>query len=238
MDELNIMVESGLNLGIEINSRDIEKFLKYKRILKQYNKKVNITAITNDIEIIIKHFIDSLSCFLIEDFFDRCSVIDVGSGGGFPGIPIKIIKPSLRLTCLDSSLKRVEFLKKVVEELNLDDVNVIHGRAEEVAHEKLYREMYDKVVARAVAHLRILVEYCIPFLKTGGSFICLKGPGAYKEMEESDRAIRLLGGIIDKKKEFQLPYLNEKRVLIVIKKIKECPEKYPRRPGLPSKKPL
>ena len=221
------------NYGIEITDSIADKFESYYNLLIFYNEKFNITAITEKESVIKKHFIDSVKNLLT--VVDKGKVIDVGAGGGFPSLPIKIINDKINLTLLEATGKKCEFLKTVVKELNLENVDVINGRAEEIAKNVNYREKFDYVLSRAVAGLNVLSEYCIPFVKVGGYFIAHKGD-AEKEIFAAKNAINILGGKIEKIDEF---YINDaKRSLIFIKKIKNTDKKYPRGNGKERKNPL
>jgi len=230
-------------LGIEPSNYILESFENYSSLLREWNERIKITAITEDRDIVIKHFIDSLT---IAPFIDGgnitadASLIDVGTGGGFPGIPLKIVLNNLKVLLLDSVNKKVNFLNAVINELKLRDITAIHGRAEDLGHEILYREKFDYCTARAVARLPVLLEFCMPFLKTGGIFIAMKGSDI-SEINESGRALQLLGGeIIDVKKVF-LPGLdgeNMERNIIIIKKFRQTPTAYPRKAGKPTKSPI
>lgn len=231
----DLIKNKGLEIGIDFSQESIDRFLKYMELLKDWNKKINLTAITEEKEIIIKHFIDSLT---INKFIkDNDKVIDIGTGAGFPGIPLRITK-NINLTLLDSLNKRVIFLNNVINQLKLDNVECIHGRTEEMAKLKKYREEYDISTARAVARLNVLAEYCLPYVKIKGLFICMKGPDIHSEIEEATKAIDILGGKIEKVEELILPGTDIKRTIIVIKKIKKTPEIYPRKAGKPSNEPI
>lgn len=222
-------------LKIEISELQIEKFFKYKDLLIEKNKYVNLTAITDEKEILLKHFIDSLT---INKYLDKdSSMIDVGTGAGFPGIPIKIIRDDVKITLLDSLNKRVNFLNEVIENLNLNFINTVHGRAEDMAYDLNYREKYDAVTARAVANLSTLSELCLPFIKVGGKFICMKG-SSVEEVDEASKALEILGGKIVKIDKFVLPDSDIERNIVIINKVKETPNKYPRKAGTPAKEPI
>jgi 16S rRNA (guanine527-N7)-methyltransferase len=225
---------------IEINYSDdtILKFEKYKSLIQEWNKKINITAIDSDEEIYLKHFIDSVIIKKYVIIKEGAKSIDIGTGGGFPGIPLKILDNSMDITLLDSLNKRIKFLEEVVKALNLDNVNCIHGRAEEFGQNVDYREKYDYGFSRAVASLNVLLEYVMPFIKKDGLFIAFKGSNFNEEIKSSKNALKLLGGEIIDLKEYNLPESDISRSLIVVKKIKSTPKKYPRRPGTPNKKPL
>ena len=217
-----------------LSKEQLEKFKVYYKSLIEWNEKINLTAITDESEVITKHFADSLS--ILKYIKNNSKVIDVGTGAGFPGIPLKIANESLKITLLDSLNKRVLFLDEVIKELNLKDINTIHGRAEEVAHDKDHREQYDIAVCRAVAKLNVLAEYMLPYLKVGGTFICMKGPNINEEMDSSMKAIKLLGGKIEKVESFELE--ENQRNIIIIKKEKNSPKNFPRKAGTPSKSPI
>ena len=217
-----------------LSNEQIEEFKTYYKLLIEWNKKINLTAITEEEEVITKHFADSLS--IINYIPDNSKVIDVGTGAGFPGVPLKIVNESLHITLLDSLNKRLLFLDEVIKELDLKDIKTIHGRAEEIAHNKDYREQYDIAVCRAVAKLNVLAEYMLPYLKVGGTFICMKGPNINEEIESSMKAIKLLGGRIEKIESFELE--ENQRNIIIIKKEKNSPKNFPRKAGTPSKSPI
>lgn len=224
--------------SLSLEKRQICQFLKYYELLVHWNTFVNLTAITEFSEVIKKHFIDSLSLVRYIDLSKVDTVIDVGTGAGFPGIPLKIAFPHLHITLLDSLQKRVSFLNEVIRELDLSEVETIHGRAEDFAKSDLFREKYDLCVSRAVANFSILSEYCIPFLKTGGSFVSYKSDKVSEEIESSGNAVKILGGSIKEKFEFVLPYTDISRTIVIVQKKKETPVKFPRKAGLPSKEPL
>ena len=227
------MKELFFEKNFNLSDKQIEKFESYYNLLIEYNNKFNITAITDKKEVYIKHFIDSI---LSEKEFNNYSLLDVGSGGGFPAIPLKIVNENLTVSMLEATEKKCEFLRAVVNNLNLTNVNVINGRAEEFALKKEYREGYDICSARAVARLNILAEYCMPFVKVGGTFLAFKGEIGLEELSEAENAIKTLGGQIDKIEEFDL--FGNKRYVIHVKKIKRTDLKYPRKNGQIRKKPL
>ncbi len=225
-------------MGIELSDIQIDQFIKYKDILLEWNEKMNLTAITEENEVMVKHFLDSLSCLQTNYIKDGGRMIDVGTGAGFPGIPLKIARPNIDLTLLDSLNKRIGFLKEVCDQLNLDNVDLVHGRAEDLGQNKIYREKYDYVVSRAVAALNVLVEYCMPFVKVGGYFICQKGPNLKEEIGDAKKAINLLGGEIVDQIKIDLPFSDRDPNILIVKKIKQTPRKYPRKAGKPTKEPL
>lgn len=222
-------------MNINLSNSELEKFYKYKELLIEWNSKINLTAIVDDIDIINKHFVDSI---IINKYVNKEKVIDIGTGAGFPGIPLKIINDKLEVTLLDSLNKRVNFLNIVINELNLNNIEAIHGRAEEVFKNKKYREMYDIATSRAVAQLNVLVEYMLPAVKVGGTCICMKGNNIKEELDKSSEAIKVLGGKLEKVEEFVIPNTDYKRNIIIIKKEKTTPIKYPRKAGIPSKEPI
>lgn len=224
--------------GLNLTESQISGFNRYYELLVEWNKKINLTAITEPKDVAIKHMIDSLSCYRDELFYENASLIDVGTGAGFPGLPLKIFCPSLKLTLLDSLNKRVKFLQLVVDELGFKDVEVIHARSEEAARNRNYREKFDIATARAVARLPIICEYCLPFVKTGGVFIALKGRQYEDETEEARKAIKILGGEIERTVPIKLPEIDDKRAVIYIKKIKSTPKAYPRKAGTPERNPI
>lgn len=222
--------------NIEINDEQIEKFDLYMKLLLEWNEKINLTAITEKDDIILKHFVDSLTILKYVDESDK--IIDIGTGAGFPGIPIKIMNEEANITLLDSLNKRINFLNIVINELKLDNIVAIHGRAEELARNKAHREKYDVAVSRAVANLSTLTEYMLPFIKVGGKCICMKGANVKEEIDKAKNAIKKLGGQIEIVDNFYLSENDNERNIVIIKKIKETEPKYPRKAGIPSKEPL
>lgn len=241
-DYLNIFYDGLSKLGISLSDRQIEQFICFYDILTERNKVMNLTAITEPVEIIEKHFLDSLSLVKAIDLSGDKKVIDVGTGAGFPGIPIIISYPQLHITLLDSLNKRIGFINDVIKLLNLKNVETIHGRSEELGKNIKYREQYDLCVSRAVANMSVLSEYCIPFVKKGGKFISYKSGNIENEVENAGNSIYKLGGKLSEIVDFSMTdsTTGEKlgRSLVVIDKIKETPGKYPRRAGLPSREPL
>lgn len=222
-------------INIELTEEQIEKYYKYMQLLLEWNEKINLTAIIEPKEIILKHFIDSLT---IEKYIkENEKLIDVGTGAGFPGIPIAIIKENSNIVLLDSLNKRINFLEEVKKELKLENIKTIHGRAEEFGKNKKERETYNIATSRAVAPLNILLEYLLPLVKVGGRAICMKGSNI-EEIENAKNALKILGGEIEKIEEIILPNSDIKRNIIIVKKIKNTPSKYPRKPGTPSKEPI
>ena len=219
-----------------IDSSKKEKFDKYLELLQEWNNKINLTAITDKDGIELKHFYDSLT--ISEYIKPNSSLIDVGTGAGFPGIPLKIKDESIKLTLLDSLNKRLLFLEEVEKELKLENVENVHGRAEDIGQEKNFREKFDYATSRAVARLSVLVEYLLPFVKLGGYCICMKGPNIEEELKDAEKAIKVLGGEIEKIDNFKLENDENERNIIIIKKIKNTPKQYPRKAGIPTKEPI
>lgn len=224
------------SIGIELTDSQLNAFETYYDMLIDRNKVMNLTAITEFDEVMDKHFLDSVYLFRSIELKADYKLIDIGTGAGFPGIPLKIVFPELKITLLDSLNKRVGFLNDVIDELNLNDIEAIHGRAEDIARDKAYRASYDIAVSRAVANLSTLSEYCLPFVKIGGKFVSYKSGDCADEVDNAKAAIHLLGGKINKIDEFS--YSNNSRSFIVIDKVMNTSNKYPRKAGLPSKKPL
>ncbi|KAB3533837.1 16S rRNA (guanine(527)-N(7))-methyltransferase RsmG [Alkaliphilus pronyensis] len=238
MTDIRDIIKAGCSeLDIEIDNIHVEKLVKYKDLLIEWNKKMNLTAIKDDEEIAIKHFLDSLACLKVKGLVEG-KLIDIGTGAGFPGIPIKILKDDIKTTLLDALNKRLEFLKEVCRHLDLTDVEYLHGRAEDYGRDEAFRENFDFAVARAVAPLNVLVEYCLPFVRVGGLFICQKGPNLNEELKEAEAAINILGGRLVEDLIIKLPFMDIKHRIIVIEKNKQTPTKYPRRAGKPSKNPI
>lgn len=233
-----LLINGIKELGIEITNEQAEQFFKYYEMLVETNKVMNLTSIVDLDEVIIKHFIDSLLVVKTANINKFDSMIDVGTGAGFPGIPLKIMFPHLKVTLLDSLNKRLNFLNSVIGELELKDICTIHGRAEDIGKDMNYRETFDLCVSRAVANLSTLSEYCIPFISKGGSFISYKSEFSEEEKSNAGKAIDILGGQIIKSEKVKLPFTEINRNFIIINKKKETPGKYPRKAGVPSKKPL
>ena len=223
-------------LGINLSEIQLKQFYNYMNLLIEWNKKVNLTAITEPDEIILKHFVDSLT--ISKYISDGTKVVDVGTGAGFPGIPLKIVRQDVDITLLDSLQKRINFLDEVINELNLEKITTIHSRVEDFGKNKKYREEFDIATSRAVANLSTLSEYLLPLVKVGGKVISMKGSLIQEELENSKNAIKILGGKIEKVDEFDLPNSDISRNIVLIDKIKTTPNRYPRKAGEPSKKPL
>ncbi len=225
-------------LGIRLTDVQKRQFDRYYELLIEWNRVMNLTGITEYDEVNLKHFTDSLTIVRIKDMENVSTLIDVGTGAGFPGIPIKIAFPYIKVTLLDSLNKRIKFLNQVVEELDLEDVVTLHGRAEDYAKKEEYREQFDLCASRAVANLSTLSEYCLPFIKKGGCFVSYKSADSDEEIQQSEKALDILGGKIEKVDKFVLPGSDMGRALVMIEKVKNTPRKYPRKAGVPSKEPL
>lgn len=225
-------------LGIVLTKNQHEQFDKYYELLIEWNKVMNLTGITEYEEVNEKHFIDSLSIVKVVDINKVHTVIDIGTGAGFPGIPLKIAFPHLKITLLDSLNKRIKYLNTVIEELGLEDIQTIHGRAEDFAKKDEYREQYDLAVSRAVANLSTLSELCIPYVKVGGMFVPYKSGEIEEEVKEAATAIRILGAKKNEVVKFTLPGSNINRSFVKIEKIKNTGKKFPRKAGMPGKEPI
>jgi 16S rRNA (guanine527-N7)-methyltransferase len=217
------------------NVVNVDKFYKYMNLLLEWNEKINLTAIKDEKEFIVKHFIDSIT--INELVKDKKRIIDVGTGAGFPGIPLKLLNDKQNITLIDSVNKKVNVLNNIITELNLENIEALHVRAEDLSKNENYREKFDVAVSRAVANMTTLVEYLIPFVKVGGFVICMKGPNFEEELENSKKAINILGGKVDLVESFNIDEDLERNI-IKIKKIKSTPNKYPRGQGKPLKEPL
>ncbi len=233
-----ILFSDAKSFGIELNEVQLDRFEIFYKLVTEWNEKINLTAITGEKDFAVKHIIDSLSCWEEKKFLSAKKIIDVGTGAGFPGLPLKIFKPELEIVLLDSLSKRVEFLKKVVAELNLQNVTCVHGRAEDFARQKNFREQFDAAFTRAVSRLNVIAEYCLPFVKVGGIFAALKGKKFLEEISEAKSAVKILGGGEINFIEKNLPDLPDKRAVIYIDKIKSTQKKFPRKAGTPVKNPL
>ncbi len=223
-------------IQIILNEEQIKQFYKYMNLLIKWNEKINLTSITDPEEIILKHFVDSLT---IEKYISKGEkVIDIGTGAGFPGIPLKIYRNDIKITLVDSLNKRINFLDEVIRELELGDIETIHTRAEDIGKNIKYRETFDVATSRAVANLSTLSEYLLPTIKINGKVICMKGSDIEEELAKGKKAIEILGGTIEKIEKFNLPNSDIKRNIIYLKKINKTPGKYPRKAGTPSKSPI
>lgn len=235
-DKFRMIEDSFRKLDMCLTDKQVEQFLLYYELLVKKNKVMNLTAITEFPDVVCKHFLDSgMICKVME--LDG-KLIDVGTGAGFPGIPLKILYPDLQVVLLDSLNKRVKFLDDVIRELGLQGIEAVHGRAEDLGKRKDYREQFDVCVSRAVAHLSSLAEYCIPFVKVGGCFVAYKSGKVEEELETADRAVCVLGGELEQKVDVVIPGTDIFRSVLRIRKVKETPGRYPRKAGVPGKEPI
>lgn len=233
---MELLKNKATEFGVNLDEKALERFDLYAKLLVEWNEKINLTAITDPDGIVLKHFVDSLSVFSAINIPEGAKSIDVGTGAGFPGIPMLIARPDLKITLLDSTNKRLNVIRDILEKLDLQ-CEVLHTRAEEAGQNKTYREQYDFATARAVSNLRDLSEYCLPFVKKGGTFISMKSAKAEEEIAEGKNAIRILGGNIKEKKTFEIDEAGE-RTIILIKKVSTTPPKYPRPSAKIAKNPL
>lgn len=231
-----IMIFYGEKIDIKFTEEQLNQFYEYMNLLLEWNEKINLTAITAPNEVILKHFIDSLT--INKYIKENSTLADVGTGAGFPGIPLKILRPDLKITLVDSLNKRINFLNEVINKLNLVNIETVHSRIEDFGKDKKYRESFDFVTARAVANLAVLSEYLLPIAKVGGQCVCMKGSSVEEESSNGKNAIKVLGGKIKIIDEFVLPDSDMSRNVIIIDKIKNTPNKYPRKAGIPVKEPL
>lgn len=236
--ETAYIIDEMHKLGISLTEQQSEQLYEYYRLLVEWNSFMNLTGITEFSEVVQKHFVDSLSIVKVKNMNDVDNLIDVGTGAGFPGLPLKIVFPHLKVTLLDSLNKRIDFLNAVIEKTGLTGIETIHGRAEDFAKPGLKREIYDLCVSRAVANLATLSEYCLPYVKIGGEFIPYKSGEVADELQYAKSAVFLLGGKVESCENFDLPGSDIHRSLVRIKKVGGCPKKYPRKAGMPSKVPL
>ena len=236
-EEFSEKIKEYMNkINIEISDKQIEKFFDYMNLLLEWNEKINLTAITEPEDIILKHFVDCAT--ILKYIKDEDKIIDIGTGAGFPGIPLKILNEKLDITLMDSLNKRINFLNEIINKLDLKNIVAIHARAEELARNKEYREKFDIATSRAVANLSTLSEYMLPMTKINGQSICMKGPDIEEEIENGKKAVKILGGKIKKVEKLELPESKDKRTIIQIIKTKNTPNKYPRKAGKPSKEPI
>lgn len=238
MEFFKIMKDACDEVSMDFNEEKYERFIKYMKLVQEWNQKINLTAITEDDEFIKKHFIDCIKAFKSEELKNAKTVIDVGTGAGFPGLPIAIMDENIEVTLLDSLNKRVNFLNLVVRELGLKNVETIHSRAEDGARKKELREQFDIATSRAVANMAVLSEFCLPYVKVGGYFVALKGPAIEEELENSKNALGVLGGKLLNVKELVVEGTDLKHNLVTVEKVKVCPKTYPRKAGNVTKKPL
>ncbi|MBI6872834.1 16S rRNA (guanine(527)-N(7))-methyltransferase RsmG [Clostridium aciditolerans] len=238
MEYFDIMNSACSDVGLSMDNKIYEKFIDYKELIKFWNEKVNLTAIIDDEQIIKKHFIDCIKIFKFSPLKEAKSIIDVGTGAGFPGIPIKIVKPDVNMILLDSLNKRINFLNEVINKIDLKNITTIHGRAEDFSRKSEYREKCDAAVSRAVANLAVLSELCIPYVRVGGYFVAMKGPSVDDEIKEGKNAVSILGGKIEDIVKIEIENSDLNHNLVIIKKVKETPKVYPRKAGTAAKKPL
>ena len=232
----NKLKENAEKIGVMLDEESLGNLYKYKELVLEWNEKINLTAITDECEFAVKHFIDSLT---VNKYIEpKKTIIDIGTGAGFPGIPLKILNKDNKVVLFDSLNKRLKVLEDIIEKIELENVETLHGRAEETFKNKQHREKYDIAVSRAVAALNVLVELMLPAVKIGGICICMKGNNAEEEIKEAKKAIKELGGDIIKVEKLILPELNLERNIIIIKKVRQTPNKYPRKPGTPQKEPI
>ncbi len=239
MNNFKIILKNEIsNMGLEINDKQLNKYYMFYKTLTEWNKKINLTAIVEENEIIEKHFIDSLLPLIKNKCLFKGNLIDIGSGAGFPGIPIKILKNDINMTLIDSTRKKVDFINEIIKKIELKNSTAVHARAEDLAKDNMFREKFDLVLSRAVAPLNILLEYCMPYVKKNGIMIAYKSKDYQDELDKSKNALKKLGGELMEVEIEKLPINNIYRSLIYIKKIKNTPKEYPRRTGIPKKKPI
>lgn len=238
MEFFELMKTASNDAGLEFTEMQYEQFIKYMRLLQEWNEKINLTAITEDEDVVKKHFIDCIKAFKSESIKNAKTIIDVGTGAGFPGLPIAIMNPNVEVTLLDSLNKRINFLNLVVRELGLKNVKTIHSRAEDGARKPELREKFDVATSRAVANMAVLSEFCMPYVKKGGYFVALKGPAIDEELENGSNAIKILGGELQGIIEISIEETDLKHNIVEVKKVKNCPKTYPRKAGTVNKKPL
>ena len=238
MEALNTLKKSFEAMNIENRQELIEKFRIYMEGVIEWNEKVNLTTITDPDEFVIKHFIDSIICANYPEYVNAAKIIDVGTGAGFPGIPLSIISPEKEFILMDSLNKRLKIINELCQRSDIKNVVTLHARAEELAKNKAYRERYDLCVSRAVANMSVLAEYCLPFIKVGGFLMAYKGPEAENEVKEAEHALSLLGGKAEEIRNGNLKEFGIEHKVVVIKKVKNTPSKFPRKAGTPAKEPL
>ena len=240
-EDENILINGAQKMGINLHEEQIKKFSRYLELLVQWNQKINLTSLKTPQEIIIKHFLDSISCIKIINKYIRIEgihIIDVGTGAGFPGVPIKIVCPSISLSLLEARKKKTIFLEKITKEINFQKVEILNGRAETFGKCPDYRQKYDIVLSRALAFLSTLSEYCLPLVRVGGLFVAQKGRSYKEEIDKALKAVQFLGGELIGVESVRIPFINQERHLLIIKKIKDTPSEYPRKEGIPQKRPL
>lgn len=238
MNPKSLLLESAQALGIALSEAQTDQFMQYLSLLLEWNEKMNLTAITDPVEVVQKHFIDCISVLPHLDLQGGETMIDVGTGAGFPGVPLKIASPALQVTLLDALQKRLTFLDTLTQSLDLYDVTLVHSRAEDGGQNPDLREQFDLCVSRAVANLAVLLEYCLPFVKVGGKLAALKGPDAAQEIEQAQNALQILGGKVTAVIPITIPQTDLQHQLVLVEKIAPTPQRYPRKAGKISKKPL
>lgn len=238
MEFFDLMSTAAKDVGIELTKEQYEKFIKYMRLVQEWNEKINLTAITEDNEFVKKHFIDCIKAFKSRAIKEAKTLIDVGTGAGFPGLPIAILSPETNVTLLDSLNKRINFLNTVVRELELKNVTTIHSRAEDGARKPELREQFDVATSRAVANMAVLSEFCMPFVKKNGYFVALKGPSIEEELEGGNKAIKTLGGELKNIIEVEVEGTDLNHNIVEVLKVNKCPKTYPRKAGTINKKPI
>lgn len=232
------LIENMKMISVELTNKQVSQFIKFYEMLVEWNKVMNLTGITEYDEVVMKHFVDSLSIVKVNGFDNVTTIIDVGTGAGFPGIPLKIVFPEIKITLLDSLNKRIKFLNAVIDELELENIETIHGRAEDFSKQEDYREQYDLCVSRAVANLATLSEYCLPYVKEDGYFLPYKSGDIKEEAANSKKAVKILGGSIEDIISFEIPDTDMARTILKIHKTKATPKRFPRKAGLPTKEPI
>ena len=238
MNPKSLLLESAQALGIALSEAQTDQFMQYLSLLLEWNEKMNLTAITDPVEVVQKHFIDCISVLPHLDLQGGETMIDVGTGAGFPGVPLKIASPALQVTLLDALQKRLTFLDTLTQSLDLYDVTLVHSRAEDGGQNPDLREQFDLCVSRAVANLAVLLEYCLPFVKVGGKLAALKGPDATQEIEQAQNALQIVGGKVTAVIPITIPHTDLQHQLVLVEKIAPTPQRYPRKAGKISKKPL
>ncbi|HEY5523812.1 MAG TPA: 16S rRNA (guanine(527)-N(7))-methyltransferase RsmG [Clostridium sp.] len=238
MNFQHLMTEAAKDVDMDLTDKQYEQFIKYMRLVQEWNQKINLTTIIEDEEFIKKHFIDSIKAFKSNELKEAKTLIDVGTGAGFPGLPIAIMNENIQVTLLDSLNKKINFLNLVVDELGLKNVKTIHSRAEDGANDKALREKFDIAVSRAVANMAVLSEFCLPYVRVKGCFIALKGPAVEDELKDCRNALGVLGGKLKEVIKVDIEDTDLKHNIVVVNKIKECPLSYPRKAGSITKKPL
>ncbi len=238
MEYFQLMKEASLEVGLDLTENQYNQFILYMRLLQEWNEKINLTAITDDEEVIKKHFIVCIKAFKSNAVKNAKTIIDVGTGAGFPGLPIAIMNPNVKVTLLDSLNKRINFLNTVIAKLGLKNVITIHSRAEDGARNPEFRENFDVATSRAVANMAVLSEFCLPYVKLNGYFVALKGPAIDDEINDGKKAISTLGGELENIVEVNIEESDLKHNIVEIKKIRKCPKTYPRKAGSINKKPI